>query len=272
MTCCNRLVLCAPVRIPLIQSNIIVHIMDPSPSSLDAFCCARNHTALQFINNFDPITKLSLVHEEELLISDVPYCALDGGESLTFAQQGNSTSFHRDVCVNLSSPSQCVPRSFTLMIIFFGLDEALIFGGCSWIITSIVNSIISSSMSNFISITINTRNNGRFKTFSITNFIIRNFRNRNFSIRNFIIRKFSTRNFWPGGVFNITVSIIPSGVLLNVGYLIISHSFKNMFNNKLIVLRGFNSISKKWNFRVRNHRNKNLVNRQGVVKIISRPK
>ena len=60
-------------------------------------------------------------------------------------------------------------------------------------------------------------------------------------------------------VFNIAVSVIPSGVLLNVRHLIISHSFKNMFNNKLIVLLGLNNISKKWNFRVRNDHNKNLV-------------
>ena len=73
-------------------------------------------------------------------------------------------------------------------------------------------------------------------------------------------------------VFNIAVSVIPSGVLLNVRHLIISLSFKNMFNNKLIVLPGLNSISKKWNFRVGNDHNKNLVDRQGVVKIISRPK
>ena len=112
-------------------------------------------------------------------MSDVPDCALDGGESLAFAQQGNSTSIHPDVCVNPSSLSQCVPRSFTPMIIFFGLHKALIFGRCS---------------------------------------------------------------------------------------------FKDMFNNKLIVLPGLNNISRKWNFRVRNHHNKNLVDRQGVVKIISRPK
>ena len=66
--------------------------------------------------------------------------------------------------------------------------------------------------------------------------------------------------------------IIPSGVLLHVRHLIIRHSLGNVFNNKLIMLPCLNDINKKRNFRVKNHYNKDLVHKQGVVKIISHPK
>ena len=68
------------------------------------------------------------------------------------------------------------------------------------------------------------------------------------------------------------IIIIPSGALLNVRHLIIRYSLKNVFNNKLFMLPCLNDINKKWNFRVRNHHNKDLVHKHGVVKIISRPK
>ena len=68
------------------------------------------------------------------------------------------------------------------------------------------------------------------------------------------------------------IIIISSGVLLNVHRLIIRHSLKNVFNNKLVMLPCLNDINKKRNFRVRNHHNKDLVHKYGVVKITSRPK
>ena len=75
-------------------------------------------------------------------------------------------------------------------------------------------------------------------------------------------------------VFHVTVIviIIPSGVLLNIRHLIIRHSLKNVFNNKLIMLPCLNDINKKRNFRVSNHHNKDLVHKQVVIKIISRAK
>ena len=45
-----------------------------------------------------------------------------------------------------------------------------------------------------------------------------------------------------------------------------------MFNNKLVMLPCLNDIDKKRNVRVKNHHNKDLVHKQGVFKIISRPK
>ena len=71
---------------------------------------------------------------------------------------------------------------------------------------------------------------------------------------------------------SVMVIIIPSGVFLNIRHLIIRHSLKNVFNNKLVMLPCPNDINKKRNFRGRNHHKKDLVHKQGVVKIISRAK
>ena len=78
----------------------------------------------------------------------------------------------------------------------------------------------------------------------------------------------------PGSIFHVTVIviIIPNGVVLNIRHVIIRHSPKNVFNNKLVMRPCLNDINKKRNFRVRNHHNKDLVHKQGVVKIISCPK
>ena len=167
---------------------------------------------------------------------------------------------------------------------FFGLGEAVIFGscsrynnlcmftlnGCSVCISNIrtcgcTANISFSFYKNIINIT-STNNNSRFRDNGIRRgmFGSKNFRNRNFS----------SRNSRPRSIFHVTVIVVitPSGVLLDIRHVIICHSLKNVFNNKLVMLPCLNDINKKRNFRVTNHFNKDLVHKQGVFKITSRSK
>ena len=78
---------------------------------------------------------------------------------------------------------------------------------------------------------------------------------------------------WPAAALGFGL-----GFAAGAAWVIIRHSLKNVFNNKLIMLLCLNDINKKRNFRVRNHHNKHLVRRQGggqnniTSKIISRTK